>query len=194
MSNENSKTATPSPSTPSAKAVGPNRSMKSQACPHDAIPRADGRSGGYAPLPTVVDRANAVAGSKAAPPSLVVGATPSPKAPGAGLLRGRAGRFLGPGERVKAVRRGLRKREARLQRSMAHCREPRSRDLERWERMRAEIAEFQNTLAALLDGQSPPLSVVTGSRARELPDSVALAEVPDRGALAGLLVTSPEAP
>lgn len=82
------------------------------------------------------------------------------------------GRVLDRADRVKALRRGLRRREKRLQNSMAHVRDPRQSDLDRWAVMHREIAEFRAVLDAVLDGHDPPLSARTGSLTRELPDAI----------------------
>lgn len=85
-------------------------------------------------------------------------------------------RLFTKGQRLAAVRIGLEKRRRRLERSMAHCRDagraPRASDLERWERMRSEIAEFESALARLEAGKAAPPSEKTGRLAALLPDTL----------------------
>lgn len=166
--NENRGAEALSLSTLGSKAIGVNSPANSHVRGHDAIPHAVG----VIPPPEgdnpASESGDAAAGSNAMRSSLGVGASRSPMAP----IRGRRGRFLGPGERLKAIRRGLLKREARLERSIAHRPDPWPRDLERWDAMRADIALFQKTLADLEAGRPVAASPLTGSKTVELPDAV----------------------
>lgn len=166
--NENKETGPLALSPLGTKAIVANSSGNSHAGGPDAGAHA---VGDIPPLGVYIpdtETGPPAAGSNAMRSSLVVGASRSPMAP----MRGAGGRFLGPGERLKAVRRGLLKREAKLRRSMAHCPVPRPGDLERWDAMRADIALFQKTLADLKAGRPVPASPLTGSKTRELPDGV----------------------
>jgi hypothetical protein len=82
------------------------------------------------------------------------------------------GRHMDRTARVKALRRGIEKRRRTLERSMAYRPDPRPVDLERWARMRADIALFEHTLAEVLAGRNPPPSPRTGEKTRELPDMI----------------------
>lgn len=86
------------------------------------------------------------------------------------------GRALTETARILAVRRGLKKRQARLERSLAEFqkagRDARRSEVERWARMRADVAEFERVLAALLAGEEVAPWVKTGKRTRELPDVI----------------------
>jgi hypothetical protein len=90
--------------------------------------------------------------------------------------RNSQGRYFPKKDRVKALRRGLRKRQATLEKSLANWRErgrPASeKDEERWSLLRAEIATFEETLSRVLADEDVPLSPLTGSRTAELPDRV----------------------
>jgi len=84
------------------------------------------------------------------------------------------GRMVTKAERMKALRRGLKLRQQRLERSMAMFREkgrePRPGDRERWAAIRAEIRHFEKLLAEVAADGEPPLSERTGEKTRHLPD------------------------
>lgn len=73
---------------------------------------------------------------------------------------------------MKAIRRGVAKRRATLEKSMAHIKNPRPCDVTRWSIWRADIAKLEVVLAELAAGGNPPASPRTGEKTRELPDAV----------------------
>lgn len=86
------------------------------------------------------------------------------------------GRLMTRADRVLALRRGLKRRQASLERSLAHSRgqgrRPSERELARWAKLQSEIAAFQEVLAKLARGEFPPPSPKTGRIAALLPDRI----------------------
>lgn len=86
------------------------------------------------------------------------------------------GRLLERSDMVKAIRRGLVRRRTSLEKSLAHSRaqgwRPGERDLARWAKLRAEIAEFEAVLARIEAGGPVPVSPKTGQLTALLPDRI----------------------
>ena len=58
------------------------------------------------------------------------------------------GRLMDRRERVRALRRGIAKKRRTLEHGLAHCPDPRPRDLARWDALRAgDWLQFEKTLA-----------------------------------------------
>jgi hypothetical protein len=87
------------------------------------------------------------------------------------------GRLLMAKDRAVALKRGLRVRRTRLERSIEHVRKsgfgPRPADLERWARMQGEVKEFERLLAMLQAGEVLPESPRTGRYTGTMPDYIA---------------------